>query len=110
MSLNILKGVLEEELERKKEVSALYQEYIDKINYCGKLNIKKIHGDEYVYINYRENKSVKPKIICIGNLKKLDPQKLDDIKEQARRWKVYNNNKKEADEDVKKIERMLKII
>ncbi len=83
MALDMLKDVLIEELDRKHKAYNAFQINLDNLSYCGKLQIKVIHGNEYGYIKYRKNVDSKPKIICIGNLEKMNPQKLEEIKEES---------------------------
>ncbi|MCD7949213.1 MAG: hypothetical protein LUG12_02980 [Erysipelotrichaceae bacterium] len=110
MALDMLKDVLIEELDRKHKAYNAFQANLDNLSYCGKLQIKVIHGNEYGYIKYRQNKNSEPKIICIGILKKINPQKLEEIKEESNNWFRLIRYQKEVMDDANKLEKMIKIL
>ena len=54
---SVLKGVLEEELERNLQKQRVFSNELLKFK-KGSLVIVRIHGDEYLYRKYREGKKI----------------------------------------------------
>ena len=61
MSLDILEEVINEEFERKQRALKSFDNVLDDILYCSNIYVKKIKGNDYLYVKYREDKNHKPK-------------------------------------------------
>ena len=110
MSLEILKDVLVEELDRKHRAMRSFENVLNGISYCSKIYVKVIHGKDYAYVKVRDNSSSKPKERCIGNYEKISENLIQEIENQSQQWIMFNKQHKEVREDIVKLERMMKII
>ena len=100
--MEILNGVLREELERLKNLKKHYEQEILKLP-KGSLIKKEINGHEYYYINYREEG--KGVFKYIGKLNK------DEVKELERRIKERRKLRKlniKVKQDIAKLEKMIR--
>jgi hypothetical protein len=99
--MEILDGVLKEELERLKELVRNYEQEISELP-KGSLVKKNIKGHIYYYLNYR--KGVKGIFKYIG---KLNKNELDKIKKKIEeRRKLIKLNRK-VKKDIKNLEKMI---
>ena len=110
MSLEILKDVLIEELDRKHRAIRSFENVLNGISYCSKIYVKEINGNDYAYVKYRDNSSSKPKERCMGNYQKISKDVIEEIESQSQQWVMFNKQHKEVREDIAKLERMMKII
>lgn len=98
----IIKGILEDELERTKR---MLNTYVEKYNTFrkGSLFIRSIGGNQYCYLNYREGKKVISEYI--GPLGCKEAEKLKEQIEERKRIKKLI---KDMQIEQKEIERALK--
>ena len=110
MSLNILTDVIIEELERKKQAIVGFDNVLNMLSYCGNLNVKTIKGKSYGYVKYRSSLEENPKLICVGNIDKISEEKMAKINKEIYLWNLYNDQKEEVKEDIKKLEKVIKVL
>jgi len=99
--LEILNGVLKEELERLKKLEKSYAKKIAELP-RGSLIKKNIRGNIYYYLNYRESK--KGVFEYIG---KLNKEALDKMNEKIKERKKLEKLKRQVKKDIKKLEKMI---
>ncbi len=99
--MEILNGILKEELERLKALLRNYEQEISNLP-KGSLIAKNIKGQIYYYLNYR--KSGKGVFEYIGKLDKNDLDKLKKKIEERRKLAKLN---REVKKDIKKLEKMI---
>ena len=100
---SVLKGVLEEELERNLQKQRLF---FNELSKCpkGSLVVVKVHGDQYLYRKYREGK----KIISVY----VAPLNSDESREAYQNREKYIKLKqdlKELKEEEKKLRKAIEI-
>ena len=99
--MEILNGVLKEELERLKELEKNYEEKIAKLP-KGSLIKKNIKGNIYYYLNYRQGK--KGVFEYLGKLKK---EEIDKIKKEIEERRKLEKLKQQVKKDIKKMIKMI---
>jgi len=99
--LEILNGVLNEELERLKKLEKSYAEKIAQLP-RGSLIKKNIKGNIYYYLNYRKGK--KGVFEYIG---KLGKKELERMKEKITERRKLEELKRQVKKDIKKLEKMI---
>ena len=100
---SVLKGVLEEELERNLRKQAVFQNELSKYP-KGSLCIVDIHSDKYVYRKYRDKNKVISKYI--GSIESEDAKKAFEDRVKYIR---YKQDLKDLKEEEKRIKKMIKI-
>ncbi len=90
-------GILEEEQERLEALSRLYKKRINNLP-KGYISIKRIKGNKYAYLSFREKDMVRS--IYLG---KPSSEKVAKVKEQIEKRKAYESKLKEAGENLKEI-------
>jgi len=93
---SILKGVLEEELERNLQKQRVFSNEFSKFP-KGSLVIVNIHGDQYVYRKYRDG--IKVRSIYIGPIGSEDA--LNAYKEREKYIKLKQDIKDLKDEEIR---------
>jgi hypothetical protein len=99
--LEILNGVLKEELERLKELEKNYEEKIAKLP-KGSLIKKNIKGNIYYYLNYRKGK--KGIFEYLGKLRK---EEIDKMKEKIAERRKLVKLKRQVKKDIKNLEKII---
>lgn len=99
--MEILNGVLKEELERLKKLEKSYEEKIAELP-RGSLIKKTIKGKIYYYLNYRKEK--KGVFEYVGKLKK---EELDGMKKKIEERRKLAKLKRQVKKDIKKLEKMV---
>jgi len=99
--MEILNGVLKEELERLKELGRNYEQEISGLP-KGSLVAKNIKGHIYYYLNYR--KGEKGVFKYMG---KLNKNELDDIKKKIEERRKLIKLNQMVKKDIKKLEKMI---
>jgi hypothetical protein len=98
---SILSSILKEEQERLEALSRLYRKEINKL-LKGYISIKKIKGNEYAYLSFRDKGMVRS--IYLG---KPSSKKVAKVKEQIKHRKDYELKLKEIGKNLKEIEKAL---
>lgn len=92
--MNVLYGVLKEELERNRANQDAYKEKIALLR-KGAIQYRVIKGNKYVYLKYRNGKRVVSEYICsIKNKSKIE-RLIEELKENER----LSRNLRELQED-----------
>jgi len=99
--LEILNGVLKEELERLKNLEKSYEQKIAELP-KGSLIKKNIKGNIYYYLNYR--KSGKGVFEYVG---KLNKEKLEKMKEKISERRKLVKLKRQVKKNTKNLEKMI---
>ncbi len=96
-----LRGVLEEEFERLKSLSAFYNNKIRELP-KGYIAVKRINGRKYVYRSFREKNKVRSKYIG-----KPSSDEAKQLKKQIESRKDYEAKLKAAKENLKEAKKLL---
>lgn len=99
--MEILNGVLKEELERLNKLRKSYEEKIAELP-KGSLIKKNIKGNIYYYLNYRKGK--KGVFEYLGKLNKEEFDKMNKKIEERRKLEKF---KSQVKKDIKKIKKMI---
>jgi len=99
--LEILNGVLKEELERLRKLKKSYEEKITEFP-RGSLVKKNIKGNIYYYLNYRKGK--KGVFEYLGKLKK---EELEKMKKEIEERRKLEKLKQQVRKDIKKMIKMI---
>jgi hypothetical protein len=99
--MEILDGVLKEELERLKELVRNYEQEISELP-KGSLVKKNIRGHIYYYLNYRkEGKGI---FEYLGKLNKND---LDKLKKKIKDRRELEKLNRSVKKDIRKLQKMI---
>jgi len=101
-NISVIKGVLEEELERNRRMKSRYVLELEKLP-KGSIFIRNIGNQEYCYLKYRENGKIIAKYL--GNKKTIDIGKLNEL--IIERKHIESVIKRLLDEE-KEIEKVIK--
>jgi hypothetical protein len=101
--MDMVKSVLQEELESAKEKLKFYQEGINELP-KGSISKKLIHGKEYYYLKHREGKSIKTDYL--GKLPD-DARKIDEYREKILSRNRLKINLKIVIQEIKYLEKVL---
>lgn len=107
MGLEIIKSMLEEELDRKKRAVDSFNNEM-KNQELKKVYVKNINGNSYLYENDNEDGKFHYKLI--GNVKDLSENEANRLLENSQRYDNNRNSIKSLNDDISKLERMVKII
>lgn len=100
--MSIIKGILEEELNRLKELSVFYKKKIwDSPR--GSISVKERSGKRYIYLARREDKKV-----VFDYIGKDVPEVWKVLNEQMRQRKEYQAKLRQVKENLKEVERSLR--
>lgn len=99
--MEILNGVLKEELERLKKLKKSYEEKIAELP-RGSLIKKNIKGNIYYYLNYRKGK--KGIFEYLGKLKK---EEVDKMKKKIAERRKLVKLKRQVRKDIKDLKKMI---
>ncbi len=99
--MEILNGVLKEELERLRKLKKSYEEKITEFP-RGSLVKKNIKGNIYYYLNYRKGK--KGVFEYLGKLKK---EELEKMKKEIEERRKLEKLKQQVRKDIKKMIKMI---
>lgn len=99
--MGVIGNILEEERERLSKLLKKYREEIEKLP-RGSISRKIRNGKRYLYLAYRESKSVRFEYIG----KELS-QKAQDIARQIERRKEYEKLLEQVKKDLREIERAI---
>ena len=107
MGLEIIKSMLEEELDRKiRAVDSFNNEM--KNPELKKIYVKNVNGNSYLYENDNEDGKFHYKMI--GSIKDLSENEANRLLENSRRYDSNKNSIRSLNDDIAKLERMVKII
>lgn len=99
--MNVLIGVLQEEEDRLKELSAFYaKEIAQKPKGC--VSIKKLGAHRYAYLNYREGDKVKTRYLGPEHAKEVAA-----LRKQIEERRRYERWLREAKQNLKFLNRVL---
>ncbi len=98
----VIRGIWQEELERSENILKLNERMIQELP-KGSLHVKKIKGNEYHYLFYREARRVKS--IYIGN----NPDKIAILRKQIERRKILVHSIKRLKSDIKLLKKAVKL-
>ena len=101
--MSILKGVLQEELERNLQKQSVFQDELNKYP-KGSLCIVTVHGDKYLYRKYREGNKIISKYIGL-----LDSDAAKQAYFQRNKYIQLKKDVKELKEEEIKLRKVLKI-
>lgn len=99
--MEILNGVLKEELERLKKLEKSYEKKIAELP-RGSLIKKNIKGNIYHYLNYRKGK--KGVFTYVGKLKKGE---LDNMEKKIAERRKLVKLKRQVKKNIKNLEKMI---
>jgi len=99
--VEILNGVLKEELERLKKLEENYEEKIAELT-KGSLIKKNIKGKIYYYLNYRKEKKG-----VFEYLGKLNKEEVDEMKKKITERRKLEKLKQQVKKDIKKLEKII---
>lgn len=108
MALTIIKGQLEEELNRKKRAINAFSKEIEQSQIIGQLQTKKIKQNYYFYV--LKNINGKKKLSYVGSVDKVKKSTLNEINDSFNRYQKLRKTLLELKEDEKKLERVVKIL
>ena len=100
--MSIIKGILEEELERLKELSVFYEEKISEA-VRGSISVKERGGKRYLYLVRREDKKV-----IFDYVGKDSPEVRNALNERIRQRKEYQAKLRQVKENLKEVKRSLR--
>jgi len=95
----VIRGVLEEELERNERMKNRYLLELKKLP-KGSIVLRKLGNQEYYYLNYRENKKVIAKYI--GKKEVTDIKELQDGINKRKHLQEVIKNLKQEENEIKK--------
>ncbi len=102
--MNVLYGVLKEELERNLSNQSAYIEKLDSME-KGSIQYREIKGNTYVYLKFREGKRVISKYICSGK----DINKVEELKKELLDYDRIISNLNALKEDEIKLRKTIDI-
>lgn len=100
--MKLLKGILEEELERSKRMKQSYDRELSKLP-RGSLVVKKINKRPYYYLIYRD-KLGKVRSVYRGSVGKAELKKYEEAKKMRAQ---YRHLRSELKKEIHLLERML---
>lgn len=100
---SVLKGVLEEELERNIQKQRVFSNELSKYE-KGSLVVVNVHGDKYLYRKYRDNN----KIVSIY-IAPLNSEKAQQAYENRNKYLKLKNDVKDLKEEEKKLRKAIEI-
>lgn len=100
---SVLKGVLEEELERNLQKQRVFSNELAKYP-KGSLVVVKIHGDQYLYRKYRDGSRIVS--IYIGPVESEEAKK---AREERDKYIKLKQDIKDLKEEEKKLRKAIKI-
>lgn len=100
--MSIIKGILEEELNRLKELSVFYKKKISE-SPRGSISVKERNGKRYIYLARREDKKV-----VFDYIGKDVPEVRKVLSEQMRQKNEYQAKLSQVKENLKEVERSLR--
>lgn len=100
--MSIIKGILEEELNRLEELSVFYKKKISE-SPRGSISVKERSGKRYIYLARREDKKV-----VFDYIGKDVPEVWKVLNEQMRQRKEYQAKLRHVKENLKEVERSLR--
>lgn len=101
--MSILKGVLQEELERNLQKQSVFQEELKKYP-KGSLCVMTVHGDKYLYRKYRKGNKIISKYIGL-----LDSDVAKQAYFQRDKYIQLKNDVRELKIEERKLRKVLKI-
>ena len=102
--MNVLKGVLEEELENSKRIKRQYGEALRKLP-KGSIQEKEIRGHRYLYLVLRKDGKVK--LEYIGKKENVEKNEIEKYIKAKKLRKKYIKLRSEANKQVAFLERIL---
>lgn len=96
---SVLKGVLEEELERNLQKQRVFSSELAK-HPKGSLVIVKVHGDRYLYRKYRDGKKIIS--VYIGSLESEESKKAYDNRNKYLKLKQDIKDLKDEEKKLRK--------
>lgn len=107
MSLDVYKNMLNEELERKHRALKAF-ELDNKNNSRMPIYIKKVKGNNYIYINDGKKGDFHYKLL--GNEKSFSKEELNKLLDNSKKYIENINSINEINEDIEKLQRMVRIL
>lgn len=108
MSLDIIKAQLEEELDRKKRALSAFQDRYDKNSIRGSVLVKKIRNTFYYYVRTNDKGTIKT--TYIGKVNEVPKESIEQIQKEVDLYKHDKKVIKELNEDISKLEKVIKIL
>jgi hypothetical protein len=99
--MNVIKHIIEEEVNRLEKLSAKYKSEMEKLP-KGSISKKNRNGKLYIYLVYRENKKIKFKYIG-----KESSNKVKRLEEKIRERRRYKHLLKQLKMDLKEVRRAI---
>lgn len=100
--MSIIKGILEEELERLGELSAFYKEKVSEAP-RGSISVKERGGKRYIYLARREDKK-----IIFAYVGKDVPEVRDALNERIKQRKEYQAKLRQVKVNLQEVKRSLR--
>jgi len=100
--MSIMRGILEEELNRLEELSVFYKEKIAEAP-RGSISAKERGGKRYIYLARREDKK-----IIFDYVGKDVPEVRDALNDHIRQRKEYQAKLRQVRENLKEVKRALR--
>jgi hypothetical protein len=100
--MSIIRGILEEELNRLEELSVFYKEKISEAP-RGSISVKERGGKRYIYLARREDKK-----IIFDYVGKDVPEVRDALNDRIKQRKEYEAKLHQVRENLKEVKRALR--
>jgi hypothetical protein len=100
--MSIIRGILEEELNRLEELSVFYKEKISEAP-RGSISVKERGGKRYIYLARREDKK-----IIFDYVGKDIPEVRDALNDRIKQRKEYQAKLHQVKENLKEVKRALR--
>ena len=101
--MDMIKGVLQEQLEYALEAEQQYSEAIKELP-RGSLSEKKRNGRSYYYLAYRKDGKMK-----FDYLGRLYDEEVEDYKEKIEKRRLYNKKLKNLNKEIKYLKKVLNV-
>ncbi|MCD4784103.1 MAG: hypothetical protein K8T10_09805 [Candidatus Eremiobacteraeota bacterium] len=101
--MDLIKSVLQEELESSLETQKYYQKEISKLP-RGSLSKKKTGGKAYYYLSYKEGSKVKT-----DYLGKLSDEKIKDYQDRINKRRHYQSQLRKVTKKIKYLRKVLNV-
>lgn len=100
--MGIIRGILEEERNRLKDLSAFYKKKIAEYPQ-GSISVKERGGKKYIYLARRADKK-----IVFDYIGKDIPEVRNDLQDKLKQRKEYQEKLRQVKENLKEVERSLR--
>jgi uncharacterized protein YcgL (UPF0745 family) len=100
--MGIIKGILEDEYKRLKDLSVFYQKKISEYPQ-GSISVKERSGKQYIYLAHRDDKKV-----VFDYIGKDVPEVQKALHEKLKQRKEYEAKLRQVKENLKEVDRSLR--